>query len=95
MRVLVCTHWHIFNVMQDYSSDAFTPTLGFATWVISILVLVFLLLVSFIFWLAHLGTLGHAEEEALLQTARVSVYEQSRPLEGWGRLGKQRHEDYS
>jgi cytochrome bd-type quinol oxidase subunit 1 len=60
------THWHVFNVVRDYSSDAFTPTLGFACWVISAIVLVFLLLVSFIFWLAHLGTLGHAEEEAVL-----------------------------
>ena len=50
---------------------------------ISILVLVFLLLVSFIFWLAHLGTLGHAEEEALLQTAGVSVYE-AEPAAGRG-----------
>jgi cytochrome bd-type quinol oxidase subunit 1 len=63
------THWHIFNVMRDYSSDAFTPTLGFASLVVSIIVLVFLLLVSFIFWLAHLGTQGHAEEEALLEAA--------------------------
>ena len=70
------THWHIFNVVQDYSSDAFTPTLGFATWVVSIVVLIFLLLVSFIFWLAHLGTLGHAEEEALLQhPAGVPAFE--------------------
>ena len=60
------THWHIFNVMRDYSSDAFTPTLGYACGVISIIVLVFLLLVSFIFWLAHLGSVGHAQEEAVL-----------------------------
>jgi cytochrome bd-type quinol oxidase subunit 1 len=60
------THWHIFNVMRDYSSDAFTPTLGYACGVISIIVLVFLLLVSFIFWLAHLGSVGHAHEEAVL-----------------------------
>jgi hypothetical protein len=60
------THWHVFNVVRDYSSDAFTPTLGFACWVVSAIVLAFLLLVSFIFWLAHLGTLGHAEEEAVL-----------------------------
>lgn len=63
------THWHIFNVMRDYSSDAFTPTLGFACWVVSAVVLVFLLLVSFIFWLAHLGTQGHGQEEAVLHTA--------------------------
>jgi cytochrome bd-type quinol oxidase subunit 1 len=66
------THWHIFNVVRDYSSDAFTPTLGFACWVVSIIVLIFLLLVSFIFWLAHLGSQGHAEEEALLHGAPIA-----------------------
>lgn len=65
------THWHIFNVWRDYSSDAFTPTLGFACWVVSIIVLIFLLLVSFIFWLAHLGTQGHTEDEALHEPAVV------------------------
>lgn len=69
------THWHIFNVMRDYSSDAFTPTLGYASWVVSIIVLIFLLLVSFIFWLAHLGTLGHAEEEALIDAAAAPALE--------------------
>src|SRR5262249_55682809 len=68
------THWHVFNVVRDYSSDAFTPPLGFACWVISVIVLVFLLLVSFIFWLAHLGTQGH-EEEAMLQAAMPPVLE--------------------
>jgi hypothetical protein len=63
------THWHIFNVVRDYSSDAFTPTLGFACWVVSVIVLIFLLLVSFIFWLAHLGSHGHEEEDALLEGA--------------------------
>lgn len=65
------THWHIFNVVRDYSSDAYTPTLGFACWVVSIIVLVFLLLVSFIFWLAHLGSQGHAEDEALMHSQPV------------------------
>jgi hypothetical protein len=69
------THWHIFNVVRDYSSDAFTPPLGFACWVVSIIVLIFLLLVSFIFWLAHLGTQGHAEEEALLAPATTPALE--------------------
>jgi hypothetical protein len=63
------THWHVFNVMRDYSSDAFTPTLGFACWVVSVITLIFMLLVSFIFWLAHLGTEGHAQEEAMLHAA--------------------------
>jgi hypothetical protein len=55
--------------VRDYSSDAFTPTLGFACLVVSVIVLIFLLFVSFIFWLAHLGTQGHAEEEAILAGA--------------------------
>jgi hypothetical protein len=77
------THWHVFNVLQDYSSDAFTPTLGFATWVVSVVVLIFLLLVSFIFWLAHLGTQGHAEEEAILQAAGTPAFEPE-PAAGGG-----------
>ena len=40
------THWHVFNAVRDYSSDAFTPPLGFACWVISVIVLVFLLLIA-------------------------------------------------
>jgi cytochrome bd-type quinol oxidase subunit 1 len=75
------THWHVFNVVRDYSSDAFTPNLGFACLVVSAIVLLFLLLVSFIFWLAHLGTQGHAAEEALL--ARVPTLEPE-PAPGGG-----------
>lgn len=69
------THWHVFNVMRDYSSDAFTPTLGFACWVVSVITLVFMLLVSFIFWLAHLGTQGHAQEEAMLYATTLPALE--------------------
>ncbi|MEE8303321.1 MAG: hypothetical protein V3S24_12900, partial [Candidatus Tectomicrobia bacterium] len=78
------THWHIFNVVRDYSSDAFTPTLGFASWVVSIIVLIFLLLVSFIFWLAHLGTLGHAEDQALLEEATAVPALEPEPAAGNG-----------
>ena len=69
------THWHVFNVVRDYSSDAFTPPLGFACWVISVIVVLFMLLVSFIFWLAHLGTQGHEQEEAMLRTATLPALE--------------------
>jgi cytochrome bd-type quinol oxidase subunit 1 len=64
------THWHIFNAVRDYSSDAFTPALGFACLVVSIIVVIFMLLVSFIFWLSHLGAVGH-EEEALMEEAQA------------------------
>jgi len=69
------THWHVFNAVRDYSSDAFTPTLGFACWIISGIVLLFLLLVSFIFWLAHLGTQAHEQEAALLPAPTPAALE--------------------
>ena len=47
-------HWHVYGVIRDQSADAFTPTLGFATQVVSATVLVFFLLIGFVFWLASL-----------------------------------------
>jgi cytochrome bd-type quinol oxidase subunit 1 len=47
-------HWHVYGVLQDSSLDAFTPTLGFATKVISVCVLLFFTLIAFVFWLASL-----------------------------------------
>ncbi|HET8946496.1 MAG TPA: cytochrome ubiquinol oxidase subunit I [Candidatus Polarisedimenticolia bacterium] len=47
-------HWHVYGVMRDTSPDAFTPTLGFATIVVSCTVLAFFLLIGFVFWLASL-----------------------------------------
>jgi cytochrome bd-type quinol oxidase subunit 1 len=48
-------HWHVFGVVRDTSVDAFTPTLGFATKVVSVTVLVFFALIGFVFWLASLS----------------------------------------
>jgi cytochrome bd-type quinol oxidase subunit 1 len=48
-------HWHVYGVMRDTSVDAFTPTLGFATKVVSVTVLIFFALIGFVFWLASLG----------------------------------------
>ncbi len=47
-------HWHVFGVIRDTSVDAFTPSLGFATKVVSFTVLVFFLLIGFIFYLTGL-----------------------------------------
>jgi cytochrome bd-type quinol oxidase subunit 1 len=49
-------HWHVYGVMRDTSVDAFTPTLGFATQVVSVTVLIFFALIGFVFWLASLGS---------------------------------------
>jgi cytochrome bd ubiquinol oxidase subunit I len=47
-------HWHVYGVIRDTSVDAFTPTLGFATKVVSVTVLLFFLLVGFVFWITSL-----------------------------------------
>ena len=47
-------HWHVYGVIRDTSPDAFTPTLGYATQVVSVTVLIFFALIGFVFWLASL-----------------------------------------
>jgi cytochrome bd ubiquinol oxidase subunit I len=47
-------HWHVYGIVRDTSPDAFTPTLGFATQVVSVTVLIFFLLIGFVFWLSSL-----------------------------------------
>jgi cytochrome bd-type quinol oxidase subunit 1 len=47
-------HWHVYGIIRDQSVDAFTPTLGFATRVVSVTVLAFFLLIGCVFWIASL-----------------------------------------
>lgn len=47
-------HWHVYGVMKDTSPDAFTPTLGFATKVVSVTTLIFFGFISIVFWLSSL-----------------------------------------
>jgi cytochrome bd ubiquinol oxidase subunit I len=47
-------HWHVYGVIRDRSPDAFTPTLGFATKVVSTTVLLFFLLIGVVFWISSL-----------------------------------------
>jgi len=56
-------HFHVWGVkaMRDFSPDAFTPTLGFATIVVSAVVLLFFVLVGFVFWVA--GFADHASSD--------------------------------
>jgi cytochrome bd-type quinol oxidase subunit 1 len=48
-------HWHVYGVIRDTSPDAYTPTLGFATKVVSVNVLLFFILIGFVFWLSSLS----------------------------------------
>src|SRR5580765_2586237 len=66
-------HWHVYGVMRDRSVDAFTPTLGFATSVVSVTVLMFFVLIGVVFWIASLHDrpdyhrrtegMGHTDEQ--------------------------------
>lgn len=55
IRSSIRQHWHVYTVMRDSSADAFTLTIGHATAVVSVCVLLFLMLILFVFWLAGFG----------------------------------------
>jgi len=47
--------WHVYGVLQDTSEWAWTPTNAYMARVVGAIVLLFLGLVTFVFWLAGLG----------------------------------------
>ncbi len=64
--------WHVFGVLRDTSVDAFSPPLGFAAIVISVCVILFLSLITFIFWL---GELGEKQSKPISPAARSAEYQ--------------------
>ena len=66
-------HWHVYGVMRDRSVDAFTPTLGFATKVVSVTVLMFFLLIGVVFWIASLHDLPDYKRPASPRLRRASA----------------------
>jgi cytochrome bd-type quinol oxidase subunit 1 len=56
-------HWHIYEVVKDTSPWAFTPALGYATAVVTLIVMLFFLLVTLVVWITDLsGKKSHAPE---------------------------------
>ena len=49
-------HWHVYGVLEDTSPYAFSPALGTASIMIGASALLFCLFVSFIFWVASMGS---------------------------------------
>ena len=43
-------YWHVYGIIQDTSPEAYLPTHGFATIMVSVSTLLFLALVGFVFW---------------------------------------------
>jgi cytochrome bd-type quinol oxidase subunit 1 len=48
-------HWHVYGVIRDTSPEAWTPALGYAANMISVVTILFFALVMLIFWLGGLG----------------------------------------
>jgi hypothetical protein len=63
-------HWHVYEVLQDKSEFAFTPNLGYATIVVTVVVMLFFLLVSMVFWIASLSDHDADEDRAAAHAAK-------------------------
>ena len=48
-------HWHVYTVMKDKSPEAFIPTMGDAGIVITVITLLFMGVIVFVFWLSQMG----------------------------------------
>jgi cytochrome d ubiquinol oxidase subunit I len=61
-------NWHIYGVLQDTSQWAYTPTNFTMAWVTSLCTIIFLSVVSFLFWLADFSEkkVKHAPGEKVL-----------------------------
>ncbi len=55
VRSAVRQHWHVYTVFRDNSVDAFTPTLPYAANMVSLIVIIFITLVLFMFWMPILA----------------------------------------
>lgn len=55
VRSSVRTHWHVYTVMKDNSPDNFVPSIGYAGNMMTIVTILFLGMVLFIFWIASLS----------------------------------------
>lgn len=48
-------HWHVYEVLKDNSPWAYTPSIGYATIIVTAVVMIFFMLVAMIVWIANLG----------------------------------------
>ncbi len=69
VRSSVKTHWHVYTVMKDNSPDNFIPTIGYAGNMITLVTILFLLCVLFMFWVANLSGTRQAKAESVGEAA--------------------------
>ena len=58
--------WHVFGAVRDLSTSAFTPSMAEMARVIAAIVAGFLLIIAFVFWLAHLGDTDEVDTDVML-----------------------------
>ena len=52
VRSLMRKHYHIYLVMVDHTTEAYTPTLAFSSLLVTLISLAFFVALSFIIWLS-------------------------------------------
>ena len=63
IRSSIRTNWHVYTVMKDNSAEAYIPTIGEAGNTITVITLMFMAVMVFVFWLSRLGATKQAEPE--------------------------------
>ena len=54
VRSSVRTHWHVYTIMKDNSADNYIPAIGHAGNMMTLVTVIFILMVLFIFWISSL-----------------------------------------
>ena len=68
VRSSVRTHWHVYTVMKDNSPDNFVPSIGYAGNMMTIVTILFLTMVLFIFWIASLSETRQTKPESFKES---------------------------
>jgi len=68
-------HWHIYTVMRDASSNAYTPAIGHAVLIATTATVIFMVLVIFCFWIAQISTI---KQKALPEMEEASALREGR-----------------
>jgi cytochrome bd-type quinol oxidase subunit 1 len=63
-------HYHVYGVMQDTSPWASTPSVGYATVVVTVTVMIFFFLVSMVIWIANLSKPDDDDHDAAATPAK-------------------------
>ncbi len=64
IRSSLRTHWHVYTIMKDNSPEAYIPTIGQAGNTITVITLIFMGVMVFVFWLSRLGATKQAAPES-------------------------------